>query len=240
VVDDERGTAEGLALALRYRGFPVRLAGTADQAMALMRSQRPRVLLSDVMMPEKSGIDLIAALRADEQQVPRGAPVHAIAMSGRGSPADRRRLLRAGFDDYLQKPIDIDGLVARIDGAVTPAMAGPPASVRILVAAADPALARRVQEALLRDGRDVVVVNSAAQARARAREGFPDVLVVGLQLPDGSGARLARELLEDRQSLWVIGVGRGDGDAAQVFDLLLDEPLDPQALEQGLRSMRQF
>jgi DNA-binding response OmpR family regulator len=238
VVDDERSTAEGLVLALRFRGFPVRMAGTAEQALALIRSQRPRVLLSDVMMPQQSGIDLITALRREEQEL-QAAPLHAIAMSGRGSPSDRRRLLRAGFDDYVQKPIDIDGLVTRIESA----LAGPRPhrdheGVRVLVATGDRALGARLQEGLARSHRQVVTANTAAQARSLAREAFPDLLVVGTQLPDGSGADLARELLEDRQSLRVIGIGAGAGAMAQVFDLLLQEPLDLEALEAGIQTMR--
>ena len=236
VVDDERSTAEGLVLALRYRGFPVRMAGNAEQALALIHSQRPRVLLSDVMMPQQSGIDLIAAVRREEQEL-QGAPVYAIAISGRGSPSDRRRLLRAGFDDYVLKPIDIEGLVARIEAALV----GPrpqAEGVRVLVATADPALGARLQEGLARSRRQVVTATSAAQARALARETFPDLLVVG-PLPDGSAVDLARELLEDRQSLRVIGIGTGESSGLQqVFDLLLQEPLDLDALELGIRTMR--
>ncbi len=127
VVDDEPSTAEGLALALRHRGYPVRMATNADRAMALIRNRRPRVLLSDIMMPEKTGVDLITEVRAAEQEPSASSPpLHAIAMSGRGGPSDRRRLLQAGFNDYLQKPIDVDGLVIRIQQALAGADGGPP------------------------------------------------------------------------------------------------------------------
>lgn len=119
VVDDEISTVEGLALALRYRGYPVRMASNAAEALDMIHRQRPRVLLSDIMMPEKSGVELIAAVRQEERRsAADDEPLHAIAMSGRGSPSDRRRLLHAGFDDYLQKPIDIDHLIARIDAGM--------------------------------------------------------------------------------------------------------------------------
>ena len=59
----------------------------------------------------------------------------------------------------------------------------------------------------------------------------PDILIVGL---DAAGVDLARELLEDRQSLRVIGIGTADAASSDLFDLVLGEPLDLRALERGV------
>lgn len=234
VVDDEPSTVEGLAMALRFRGFPVRMANNADQALGLIRSKRPRVLLSDIMMPDKTGLDLIAAVRAEERLRGVDAPLRAIAMSGRGSPSDRRRMLRAGFDDYVQKPIDIDGLVTRIHLALVEPQVVRSDTNRILIVSGDAEQVRRIAEKLEHPDRLVFTAATALQAREVFREDPPDTVIIGLELPDGRGVDLARELLEDRQSLRVIGVGAIDGPERGVFDLVLHEPFDSESLTRGV------
>lgn len=121
VVEDEPDTAEALALALRLRGLDVRIALDVVSALAAIASRRPRVVISDLGMPELSGFDLIRRVRAEE--LANGLPrVHAIAISGLGGQADRRRVRRAGFDAFLRKPLSVESIVRTIfDGtAATP------------------------------------------------------------------------------------------------------------------------
>ena len=117
VVDDEIGTAEALALALGVRGLEVHTAYDADSAMERILERRPQVLLSDLVLPGASGFDLMRRVRAQEEEglVSR---VHAIAISGRGNPADRSNVRRAGFDDFLSKPLSVQTVFRKIEEAL--------------------------------------------------------------------------------------------------------------------------
>jgi len=120
VVDDDLATAEALALALRVRGHAVRTATSVDEAVVEMHSSRPKILISDLMMPDKTGVDLIELIRREESEA-RHPRVYAIAITGRGGPSDRERVLTAGFDAYLTKPVELRVLertMARPSGGV--------------------------------------------------------------------------------------------------------------------------
>ena len=79
-------------------------AGDADAALALFRSVRPAAALLDVMLPGKSGLDLLRELRAE----PELAAIPVIVVSAWTREADRTAATEAGADAFLGKPFDID------------------------------------------------------------------------------------------------------------------------------------
>ena len=88
---------------LQARGFSVVEAGTARDGITLARERRPDVILMDIRLPDIDGVRALGHLRALSET--RAIPVAAVtanAMKG-----DRERLLAAGFDGYLAKPIDV-------------------------------------------------------------------------------------------------------------------------------------
>jgi DNA-binding response OmpR family regulator len=97
--------------------IPVRLAGTADEAFAEIRRSRPGLLLSDVVLPGDSGVDLCSRLRRD----PDLATLPIILISARAADHDRTAGLAAGADDYLAKPFALDELLQAI-GRLWPTM----------------------------------------------------------------------------------------------------------------------
>jgi CheY-like chemotaxis protein len=96
---------------LSFRGFRVAEATTATDALIAARAEPPDLVLMDVALPDMDGVEALRLLRSDPmtKDVPVGA-VTAFAMKG-----DRERLLDAGFDGYVAKPIDartfVDGLL---------------------------------------------------------------------------------------------------------------------------------
>ena len=113
VVDDMVAIREVVAGILERHGATVSAAGSGEEALDLLQEWRPDVLVSDLDMPDKDGYWLIAQVRA--LSVEYGGETPAAAMTGRTGPEDRARVLRAGFQYHLAKPIDqaiLTGVVA--------------------------------------------------------------------------------------------------------------------------------
>ena len=112
LVDDDRELTSLLKELLEMEGFNVLVAGDGEQALALLDSTVDLLLL-DVMMPKKNGIDTLKELRQQHQ-----TPV--IMLTARGSELDRVLGLELGADDYLPKPFNDRELVARIRAILRP------------------------------------------------------------------------------------------------------------------------
>jgi PAS domain S-box-containing protein len=100
VVDDNRDSADSMALLLRQMGHAAEAAYTAREAVTLARQSSPQLVLLDLNMPGEDGYQAIGALRAACEQA-----TCIVAMTGYGQHADRERTARAGFDDHLTKPV---------------------------------------------------------------------------------------------------------------------------------------
>ena len=114
VVDDDAATAEALALALAMRGHSARIAKDVESARREIALRRPRLVISDLMMPGVTGIEFVQGIRSEERESGL-ARIGALAISGRGNPSDRREILEAGFDAFLPKPVNIASLFQWVD-----------------------------------------------------------------------------------------------------------------------------
>jgi signal transduction histidine kinase len=103
VVDDDGDSLELVREALAQAGAGVRTARSAKEAFAALREGVPAVLLSDIAMPEEDGYALIRRIRALAPEA--GGRVRAAALTAFAFPEDKEQALRAGFDDFLAKPI---------------------------------------------------------------------------------------------------------------------------------------
>jgi signal transduction histidine kinase len=106
-VDDARAS---LALLLEARGAAVTDVGSTDEALDAFEADRFDVLLSDIAMPGRDGIELIAEIRARS----RGRRIPAAALTAYARPEECTLALRAGFDVHLAKPIREDALLAGV------------------------------------------------------------------------------------------------------------------------------
>ena len=109
VVDDSSAIREMLTLLLEQQGATVTAVGTAEHALDLLERLRPDVLLSDLEMPEKGGYWLIGRVRALAPD--RGGLTPAACLTGCTRPEDRARILRAGFQYHIAKPVDMSRLI---------------------------------------------------------------------------------------------------------------------------------
>jgi two-component system, OmpR family, response regulator MtrA len=107
VVDDDAALAEMLGIVLRREGFEPAFVATGDRAMDAFHRSRPDVVLLDLMLPGRDGLDVCRDLRAES-----GVPI--VMLTARADTADVVRGLEAGADDYIVKPFKPTELVARI------------------------------------------------------------------------------------------------------------------------------
>ena len=108
IVEDQARTASELRSGLVNAGFEAVVATTVDEALPLAQSGVFEALVVDIMLPGRSGLELVEVLRA------AGHPVPIIILSAKGNLEDRLRGLDAGADDYLAKPYSILEVVARL------------------------------------------------------------------------------------------------------------------------------
>jgi PAS domain S-box-containing protein len=111
VVDDSHEARRILTFALEQWGAEVIGAGSAREALDLIDRQLPELMISDISMPDMDGYDLIRAARS-RGYGPDALP--AIALTAFAREEDHRRILVAGFQDHVAKPVDIDSLLATI------------------------------------------------------------------------------------------------------------------------------
>lgn len=109
VVDDSPELREMLVEILESSGARVTEATTAQQALALLEQERPDVLVSDLQMPGHDGLWLIEQVRRLPPE--RGGATPAACVTGRTGPETRARVLRAGFQYHVPKPVSPERLL---------------------------------------------------------------------------------------------------------------------------------
>ena len=108
LVEDEPALARGLADNFRDEGYEVRVEGRGDRALAAVRGVRPDLVVLDIMLPGRSGLDVLRDLRAAGDTVP------VLVLTAKGDVVDRVVGLELGADDYLPKPFAVRELLARV------------------------------------------------------------------------------------------------------------------------------
>lgn len=107
LVEDEANIRDTLRFNLTREGYSVREAKTAGEALRLVRSSRPDIVLLDVMLPEMSGFEVCRIIRKDS-----GVPI--IMLTAKDQEVDKVIGLGVGADDYITKPFGLRELFARM------------------------------------------------------------------------------------------------------------------------------
>jgi PAS domain S-box-containing protein len=187
LVEDEPAAAALLTTILESDGLKVESANTLKAAReALKDPGRFGAVVLDLRLPDGDGLDLAREVRSRPET--RGVPIIVVsAEAQRGSDPAVRML---DVSDWMEKPVDPDRLADLVRRAV-----GPPGEdlPRILHVDDDRDIRELVAAALASVG-EVISVEGVAQARAVLRERRPDVVVLDLELRDGSGLELIEDL----------------------------------------------
>jgi two-component system cell cycle response regulator len=213
VVDDVAANVRLLEARLQAEYFDVRTATNGRDALRLALQERVDLVLLDVMMPDMTGFEVCAALKAD----PRTAHVPVIMVTALDQAQDRVKGLESGADDFLTKPVSDIALITRVKSlarlkTVTDELALRAAAMqtvgfnsaeifadtagiggRILVIDDRENSTRRVRQALTR-GFDLEITADPAHALAEAEARDFDLLIVSLTLSAGDGLRLCTQV----------------------------------------------
>jgi two-component system KDP operon response regulator KdpE len=125
VVDDEPAIVRALRPNLERHGFQVDVAETAAAALGAYQRHRPDIVLLDLGLPDRDGLDVVRRLRAQSN-----TPI--VILSVRGAEQDKVAALELGADDYVTKPFGVEELLARIRVALRHA-AGPTSGAAAVV-----------------------------------------------------------------------------------------------------------
>jgi two-component system cell cycle response regulator DivK len=110
IVEDNDKNLKLVRDVLRVKGYETLEAGTAEDGLVLARERRPDLVLMDIELPGMNGVDALHALRADA--LTAGIPVAAVTASV--MERDRSKIMAAGFDEYIPKPIELKSFLASV------------------------------------------------------------------------------------------------------------------------------
>lgn len=215
IVDDYPANLKLLERNLQAAGYETLTAHDGEEALLRVESDRPDLILLDIMLPKIDGFEVCRRLRASEAT----AVIPVIMVTALKETEDRIRGLEAGADDFLTKPVRDIALFARVRSLIrlkmvmdewrlrqqTSSELGivPPTSTpehesyhhaRILICEASPIETANLQEVLSRDGHDLQVAATVQDSQRLAASGDVDLVIVDLALGDDEALRLCSHL----------------------------------------------
>jgi two-component system cell cycle response regulator DivK len=112
VVDDNPMNLKLVRVLLESHGLSVDIAENADEVLNIVEKVTPQLILMDIQLPGVDGIALTRMLKAD----PRWRGIKIVALTAYAMGSDRKKILDAGCDGYISKPIDPDSFVSVVTG----------------------------------------------------------------------------------------------------------------------------
>jgi len=112
IADDEANIVTALEFLLKRSGYEVRSVANGDEALALVESYRPDVVLLDVMMPVRSGYEVCQRMR----ERPEWRDIRIVMLTAKGREAEMSKGLSLGADLYITKPFSTQELIEKVNG----------------------------------------------------------------------------------------------------------------------------
>ncbi len=109
IIEDDPSILRGLQLNLGMEGYLVRSASDGETGLSMAKSERPDLVVVDVMLPRLGGLEVVREIRTDDPDLP------VLILSAKGQETDKVAGLQLGADDYIVKPFGLKELLARID-----------------------------------------------------------------------------------------------------------------------------
>jgi two-component system, cell cycle response regulator DivK len=110
IVEDNEKNMKLVRDILEAMGYSPLEASSGERALALAAESTPALVLMDIQLPDIDGAEALQRLRSNE----RTAAIPVLALTAQAMQGDRERVLAAGFDGYLSKPVDVDELIAAV------------------------------------------------------------------------------------------------------------------------------
>jgi two-component system cell cycle response regulator len=210
LIEDNPDNLDLMSYLLTAYGHAVTTAEDGESGIAAARTSRPDLIACDIHLPGVDGYDVATALKSD----PTLADVPVIAVTALAMVGDRERILAAGFDGYITKPIDPQRVVGELDAYLPANLRGAAPdtgsgrsdaateSVRaklavILVVDDAPTNRDLIFQTLTPYGYDVRLADSVANAMALLDTMTPDLILSDLHMPGENGFNFIRRVKED-------------------------------------------
>jgi len=210
-VEDDAAIRRGIVDALRFAGYATLEAANGDDGMRLALERTFDLLLLDLVLPGRDGLEILDAVRQARPTLP------IIILTARGDEADRVRGLRGGADDYVVKPFSVKELLARVEAVLRRTPERQELVTRVSVPGGEIDLARC--EVRFDDGTRIELSEREVE--------------LARYLAGNSGRAISRE--EILANVWRISP-RGvttrtiDMHVARLREKLRDDPADPQVI----------
>jgi len=116
IVEDNEKNLKLVRDVLQVKGYSTLEAGTAEDGLKIARERKPALILMDIQLPGMSGIEALKALRA----APATAAIPVVAITASVMQQDRQQIMSAGFDGFIEKPINLKALFDTVQKSVGP------------------------------------------------------------------------------------------------------------------------
>ncbi|PIL43934.1 response regulator [Massilia eurypsychrophila] len=187
IIEDNPTNMELMSYLLSAFGHTPLMAFDGESGVRLAQAELPDLILCDVHLPKLDGYGVVAQLKADPQL--RRTPV--LAVTALAMLGDRERLLAAGFDGYIGKPIEPEQFVGELGPFLVPLVApfplDAPAAGTLLIVDDDPFMVEILRDFLAQDGYTIVSASNAADAIALVAGGSVQVVACDQCMPLMSG-----------------------------------------------------
>jgi signal transduction histidine kinase/DNA-binding response OmpR family regulator len=203
VVDDEPEVVRTLKAYLEEEGLAVVAAGTAAEGQALARDRRPDVILLDLLLPDRSGLELLQSLKKDPAT--RTIPVLVVSVMN-----DAVRGLTLGAAEYLVKPLDAAVVVRTVHRLLD---GSPGRDPLVLVVDDEPDTADLIRDTLRAEGFRTQVAHHGRQAVELIGRKRPDLVILDTKMPERSGFLVLEALAADPSTAGIpvlVLTARGD------------------------------
>ena len=200
VVDDEVLIRDLLGDTLQAIGYEVETAEGFDAAVKILKGKNIDVVITDIMMPVKSGVDLIKLIKEQYPQVP------VLAISGKGVP--QQSVFDAGADGFLTKPFRIGVVEELIEKTLLRYDIAKAQKVtrqkKILVVDDEPAIVSTLKDSLEALGYQSVGASNGKEALQLVDKDAFDLVITDIRMPEKSGIDLLHQLKERHPELPVV------------------------------------
>lgn len=210
LIEDNPDNLDLMSYLLTAYGHAVTTAEDGESGIALARTSRPDLIACDIHLPGVDGYGVAQALKAD----PALAPVPVIAVTALAMVGDRERILDAGFDGYITKPIDPQRVVGELDAFLPENLRGAKpdtgsgrsdataessrAKLAVILVVDDaPTNRELIFQTLTPYGYDVRLAENVSQAMQLLATFTPDLILSDLHMPGENGFNFIRRVKDD-------------------------------------------
>jgi len=245
IVDDEYSVLEALREYLTLRGYDIIVAARGDEAVEVVRQEKPQVVLLDIRLPGLSGMDVLRRIK------PMDPKLQVIMITALDDEGLRKEALELGATAFAFKPLDVQGLERIISTAVNQPPPLAPKSplkssqVHVLVVDDEPEICVALRYYLVGLGYQVVTAPTGEQAIAHLQTARPrpDILLLDLTMPHRGGFAVLDEMKKMGLRMPVIVLSGNDAElvkaATQVMGVrrYLQKPVPLPTVERTVREV---